>query len=122
MLVEITRERQLLCLVALAAVLVGANELVGQYLLEERKVLLIERFVPGTFELNPGLVIVKELEILGAYATTREELDVALELTAAGKVRSCVSEVLPLSEAERVHARLEDRKIAGRVVLVPPGA
>lgn len=86
------------------------------------RIVVVGNLDTGTFELNPGLVIVKELEILGAYATTREELDVALELTAAGKVRSCVSEVLPLAEAERVHTRLENRKIAGRVVLVPPGA
>lgn len=86
------------------------------------RIVVVGNLDTGTFELNPGLVIVKELEILGAYATTREELDVALELTAAGKVKSCVSEVLPLAEAARVHARLEDRKIAGRVVLIPPGA
>jgi acryloyl-coenzyme A reductase len=74
----------------------------------------------GTFQLNPGLVIVKELEILGAYATTRGELGVALELTAAGKVKSCVSEVVPLGEAARAHFRMENREIAGRVVLTPP--
>ena len=74
----------------------------------------------GTFQLNPGLVIVKELEIIGAYATTRGELGVALELTAAGHVKSCVSEVVPLADAARVHFRLENREIAGRVVLVPP--
>jgi D-arabinose 1-dehydrogenase-like Zn-dependent alcohol dehydrogenase len=74
----------------------------------------------GTFQLNPGLVIVKELEILGAYATTRDELETALELTAAKKLRSCVSEVAPLADAARVHFRLENREIAGRVVLVPP--
>lgn len=74
----------------------------------------------GTFSLNPGLVIVKELEIIGAYATTSGELETALELTAAGKVKSCVSEVVPLADAARAHFRLENREIAGRVVLVPP--
>ncbi len=76
----------------------------------------------GTFQLNPGLVIVKELEIIGAYATTREELSTALELTAAKKVKSCVSDVLPLADAARAHFKLENREIAGRLVLVPPGA
>jgi acryloyl-coenzyme A reductase len=74
----------------------------------------------GTFQLNPGLVIVKELEIIGAYATTRDELQTALELTAAKKVRSCVSEVAPLADAARAHFRLENREIAGRLVLIPP--
>ena len=73
--------------------------------------------------LNPGLVIVKELEILGAYATTREELDEALRLTARGHdapLRRRKS--VPLAEAGRAHFRLENREVAGRLVLVPPDA
>ncbi len=85
------------------------------------RVVVVGNLNTGSFELNPGLVIVKELEIIGAYATTRDELDTALQLTAEGFVKSSVSEVLPLSEAAAVHARLEQRQIAGRVVLVPPG-
>jgi D-arabinose 1-dehydrogenase-like Zn-dependent alcohol dehydrogenase len=72
-----------------------------------------------SFDLNPGLVIVKELEIIGAYATTREEMAIAFDLTASGEVRSCVSDVLPLEEARRAHVRLENREISGRVVLLP---
>lgn len=84
------------------------------------RVVVVGNLDTGSFELNPGLVIVKELEIIGAYATTRAELDIALQLTAVGHVKSCVSEVVPLSEAASVHSRLEKRQIAGRVVLVPP--
>lgn len=83
------------------------------------RVVVVGNLDTGSFELNPGLVIVKELEILGAYATTREELDVALDLAAKGFVKSCVTDVRPLSEAAVVHARLERRQISGRVVLVP---
>ncbi len=70
--------------------------------------------------LNPGLVIVKEMEILGAYTTTRDELDEALRLTASGTVRSYVSESVPLEETGRAHFRLEHREVAGRLVLIPP--
>jgi acryloyl-coenzyme A reductase len=84
------------------------------------RVVVVGNLDTGHFRLNPGLVIVKELEILGAYATTRDELEVALTLMAKGMVKSCVSEVRPLAEAARVHTRLENREIAGRVVLVPP--
>lgn len=84
------------------------------------RVVVVGNLNTGGFELNPGLVIVKELEIIGAYATTRDELDTALALTAAGHVKSSVSEVVPLAEAASVHARLEKRQISGRVVLVPP--
>jgi D-arabinose 1-dehydrogenase-like Zn-dependent alcohol dehydrogenase len=73
----------------------------------------------ASVNLNPGLVIVKELEILGAYATTQSELDEALRLVASGVLRPWVSEVMPLPEAARAHRRLEKREVAGRLVLTP---
>jgi NADPH:quinone reductase-like Zn-dependent oxidoreductase len=73
----------------------------------------------GIVDLNPGLVIVKELEILGAYATTQAELNEALRLVETGAIRSWVSDVLPLHEAARAHDRLEKREVAGRLVLEP---
>lgn len=84
------------------------------------RLVVVGNLETGTVNLNPGLVIVKELEILGAYATTREELDEALRLTASGTVRQFVSESVPLAEAGRAHFRLENREIAGRLVLIPP--
>jgi D-arabinose 1-dehydrogenase-like Zn-dependent alcohol dehydrogenase len=69
--------------------------------------------------INPSLIIVKELELLGAYATTRSELETAFQLTVDGKVRSDVAEVLPLSRATHAHFRLENREVAGRLVLQP---
>jgi len=84
------------------------------------RVVVVGNLETGTVELNPGLVIVKELEILGAYATTREELNESLRLTAAGKIRPFVAETVPLAEASRAHFRLENREVAGRLVLVPP--
>lgn len=68
---------------------------------------------------NPGLVIVKELEILGAYATTQAELREAIELIQSGVLRSAASEVLPLRDAWRAHERLEERGVTGRLVLAP---
>lgn len=84
------------------------------------RVVVVGNLESGAVELNPGLLIVKELEILGAYATTREELDEALRLTQEGIVRPFVAEALPLAEAARAHFRLEQREVAGRLVLVPP--
>jgi NADPH:quinone reductase-like Zn-dependent oxidoreductase len=73
-------------------------------------------------ELNPGLVIVKELEILGAYATTRAELEQALELLRSERLRPWVADVLPLQAARSAHFRLENREVAGRLVLRPEGS
>src|SRR4029079_14213361 len=67
----------------------------------------------GIGDLNPGLVIVKELEILGAYATTQSELHEALRLVETGALRSWVSVVLPLTDAAHAHDRLEKRDVAG---------
>jgi acryloyl-coenzyme A reductase len=105
-----------------------AIEIVGSVTFEQTlkciapggRVVVVGNLETGSVNLNPGLVIVKELEILGAYATTREELDEALRLTASGTVRPFVSESVPLEEAGRAHFRLENREIAGRLVLIPP--
>lgn len=86
------------------------------------RVVVVGNLDTGTFDINPGLVIVKELEILGAYATTPGELAIAFDLIAKGHVKSPVSSVLPLHDAVSVHTRLQNRAVSGRVVLVPPGA
>ena len=83
------------------------------------RVVVVGNLDSGTIDLNPGLVIVKELEIIGAYATTQRELELALQLTAAGKLSPFVTEVLPLADAAKAHVRLENREVAGRLVLSP---
>jgi len=83
------------------------------------RVVVVGNLESGTIDLNPGLVIVKELEILGAYATTQDELETALQLTHAGLLTPFVTEVLPLRDAATAHIRLENRKVAGRLVLSP---
>jgi D-arabinose 1-dehydrogenase-like Zn-dependent alcohol dehydrogenase len=83
------------------------------------RLVVVGNLKTASVDLNPGLVIVKELEILGAYATTQAELDEALRLVETGVVRPWVSEVMPLEEAARAHDRLEKRGVAGRLVLSP---
>ncbi len=83
------------------------------------RVVVVGNLETGKVDLNPGLVIVKELEIIGAFATTREELDESLKLVADKKIRPFVSDAVALAEAGKAHFRLENREIAGRVVLLP---
>ncbi len=83
------------------------------------RVVVVGNLESGTIDLNPGLVIVKELEILGAYATTQDELETALRLTHDGALTPFVTEVLPLRDAAAAHHRLENREVAGRLVLSP---
>ena len=70
---------------------------------------------PAAF--NPGLVILKELEIRGSFATTTPELSESFRLVAEKKVRPVVSRLMPLSEAARAHQLLYDRAVTGRIVL-----
>ncbi len=83
------------------------------------RLVVVGNLESGLVEINPGLVIVKELEIIGAYATTQNELRQALALLESKAVKPWIAEVLPLAEAARAHQLLEDRAVAGRLVLAP---
>jgi NADPH:quinone reductase-like Zn-dependent oxidoreductase len=69
--------------------------------------------------LNPGLVILKELEIIGSFATSTSELREVFDLVRQGRLRPVIAEVLPLSEAAGAHRRLQERAVVGRLVLNP---
>ena len=69
---------------------------------------------------NPGLLILKEIDLLAAKANTLYELQEAVGLVARGLLRAVVSQVLPLEPATEAHRLLEERRAAGRVVLRMP--
>jgi D-arabinose 1-dehydrogenase-like Zn-dependent alcohol dehydrogenase len=104
-----------------------AIEIVGSKTLQESlkalapggRAVIVGNLERGTVAINPGLVIVKELSIMGAYATTLEELDEAFRLIEQGLIRPHVAEALPLEDAYAAHDRLEKRGVAGRLVLMP---
>ncbi len=83
------------------------------------RLVMVGNLESGTCPVNPGLVIVKELEIIGAYATTQAELQTALHLIEDGILDPGISGVLPLADAWRAHAQLEERAVTGRLVLTP---
>jgi D-arabinose 1-dehydrogenase-like Zn-dependent alcohol dehydrogenase len=65
----------------------------------------------------PGLLILKELEIRGSFATSVPELQEAFNLVLEKKIRPIVSEVLPLARVADAHRMLYDRAVVGRIVL-----
>ena len=65
----------------------------------------------------PGLVILKELEIKGSFATTTPELSESFRLVMEKKVRPVVSRLMPLADAAKAHQMLYDRQVTGRIVL-----
>lgn len=68
-------------------------------------------------EINPGLVILKELHISGSDSSSRKDLQDAMELVASKKIKTFISEKLPLEKAAEAQIKLEQRKSLGRIVL-----
>ena len=73
---------------------------------------------PKVSVLLPHLFI-KNLSVLGSTMGPRTALPTIMEHLAAGRYRTAVDEVLPLSEGRRAHERLEAGGVAGKLVLVP---
>jgi acryloyl-coenzyme A reductase len=62
-------------------------------------------------------VILKELQVLGSFATTTAELSEAFRLVTEKKIRPVVAEVMPLSDVAKAQQMLYDRQVTGRLVL-----
>ena len=69
------------------------------------------------FEVHPRQMLEKELELLGSRYVTRQEVIEALDLVARGKLDPLVSEVVPMTEAEALHQRVEQGLVTGRAAL-----
>lgn len=104
-----------------------ALEVVGSATLDESlhalrsggRLVVLGNVVGGRASFNPGLVILKELEVVGSFAASLKELEHSFELVAAGKIKVAVSDSLPLQEAAQAHKMLESRAVTGRLVLHP---
>jgi acryloyl-coenzyme A reductase len=81
------------------------------------KLVVVGNVASGSAGLNPGLIILKELEVIGSFATNMGELDYALDLVSNGRIRMVLADEAPLFEATRAHELLESRAVTGRIVL-----
>ncbi len=72
-------------------------------------------FVP----FNPAQLFLKNISLLAATSTTRDQLRQCLDMVARGDIRPIVSERLPLSEARRAHQLVEAGAVSGRILLQP---
>jgi D-arabinose 1-dehydrogenase-like Zn-dependent alcohol dehydrogenase len=68
-------------------------------------------------EIDPGLVIVRRLRIAGSGNATYADVNMALNLMAAGKVKPVINSVLPFKEVGHGHSLMEQRDTIGRIVL-----
>ncbi|MFQ5818014.1 MAG: alcohol dehydrogenase catalytic domain-containing protein [Terriglobia bacterium] len=104
-----------------------AMEVVGSAALDESLhtlksggiLLVIGNVIGGRAAFNPGLVILKELQVIGSFSTSVGELEKSFQLIASGQIRPVVSFCLPLAEAADAHRLLEARAVTGRLVLAP---
>ncbi len=76
---------------------------------------LTGQFVP----FNPAQLFLKNISMLSATSTTREQLEDCLQLVRRGQVKPIVTERLPLEEAGRAHELVEQGRSAGRIILKP---
>ena len=71
----------------------------------------------ATVSTTPGLLIGRRLRISGSGSGTFEDLRQSLALLASGAVKPVIAEQMRFSEAARAHALLDQKAIAGRVVM-----
>ncbi|HZS42109.1 MAG TPA: alcohol dehydrogenase catalytic domain-containing protein [Polyangia bacterium] len=80
---------------------------------------LVGNVTASSLEVNPGYLIVREIAVCGSSSATRAELSEVLAWAAAGKLRPIIADRLPLSAARDAQARLAQKGVVGRIVLVP---
>lgn len=72
----------------------------------------------GTFQVNTGLLLNKELEITASRYVTKQELAESIELVRIGKIKPIVTRTFPLEDADLAHRLVDEHKIIGRAALI----
>ena len=79
--------------------------------------IVVVGYTPEFFALSGKRIAQNELEIVGTRAGSRADLTAALDLMAAGKIRSIVTDRAPLAQVNEALANLRDGQVLGRLVL-----
>jgi len=79
--------------------------------------IVIVGYTPDSLALSGKRLAQNELEVIGSRAGSRRELSAALSLTAAGLVRSIVTDRAPLESVNEALAKLRRSEVIGRLVL-----
>src|SRR5437879_5569980 len=80
---------------------------------------LVGELTGETVTFNTARLFLKGVSLLSTTSTSRAQLADVIELVRQHKLRPIVTERFPLGEAPRVHRLMVDRKLSGRVVLLP---
>lgn len=65
------------------------------------------------------LIFYKQLHLHGSMMGTMEELAWGLEQVRASKIKPILDRALPLADAPQAHQHIEERRVQGKVVLIP---
>jgi D-arabinose 1-dehydrogenase-like Zn-dependent alcohol dehydrogenase len=79
---------------------------------------LIGNIKVDRYQLNPGMVIVRELKLKGSVGINQNELQNLFRLIEMGKVRPIISEEFPLEKAVDSHLKMKSKNTLGRFALV----
>lgn len=83
------------------------------------RLVLVGNVDPAPINLDPGLTIVKELQVRGSAHATRTDLEEVVSMVADGHVVPVVARTWPLAQVSKAHAALDAGQITGRAVVVP---
>ena len=86
------------------------------------RVAVVGTLANSRVELGLGYVVINSIKVLGSDNVSRQALCEVMALTAEGRLEARIDRVLPLGQAAEAHKLLEERKVFGRIVLVPEHA
>lgn len=82
------------------------------------RLVMVGNVDPGHVGLNPALSILKEIDIIGSAHATLSDLQAVIDLVARGLIAPQIAAFIPVEEAGRAHAMMEERSVSGRIALV----
>jgi len=81
------------------------------------KLVLVGNTIPEEIGVSLGLIILKELQIIGSANADLKDLIEAIRLVQSGAVKPIVSNTYQLEDVNQAHLDLESRSFAGRLVI-----
>jgi propanol-preferring alcohol dehydrogenase len=91
----------------------------GSRALAKRGRLVFVGYSEDTFEIHPIQLVIGEQVVTASVGNTLAELQAAVELVAAGRVKTVVDRVLPLERFQEGIDALAAGRLVGRAVLAP---
>jgi acryloyl-coenzyme A reductase len=85
------------------------------------KLVVIGNIDTGRVSVNLGAMILYSLALFGSHGASHQDLTDCFELVRRGALKVVIDRRLPLERAAEAHRLLAERRVFGRVVLVPGG-